>query len=316
MEVAERAFRAMGTEIRVLVGPPTSPGRPASTLAAISGQAALIDFDRRLSRFRDDSELCGLNRDPRATVPASGLLRAAVKAGLWAAEASAGLVDPTLLRPLEAAGYAASREALERVPLAEALVDAPPRQPARPRDPPEWRKISVDDEAERVERPPGVMFDTGGTGKGLAADLSATRLAGYARFAVDCGGDVRVGAADPEADPFEIEVRHPLSGEALATIPLQAGGIATSGLDVNVWRRADGRPAHHLLDPATGEPAWTGLVGATALAPTAVAAEMLAKAALLSGPEGAGSFLGEHGGLVVCDDGSVERFGPLSSQPE
>ena len=42
---------------------------------------------------------------------------------------------------------------------------------------------------------------------------------------------------------------------------------------------------------------------------------MLAKAALLSGPEGAGDFLGEHGGLVVLDDGEVQSFGPLHDPP-
>jgi len=31
----------------------------------------------------------------------------------------------------------------------------------------------------------------------------------------------------------------------------------------------DARPAHHLLDPRTGRPAYTGVVQATALAPTA-----------------------------------------------
>ena len=56
--------------------------------------------------------------------------------------------------------------------------------------------------------------------------------------------------------------------------------MATSGINVRVWRRADGRYAHHLIDPRTGEPAWTGLVGVTALAPTGVEAETLAKAAL------------------------------------
>ena len=65
---------------------------------------------------------------------------------------------------------------------------------------------------------------------------------------------------------------------------LATGAVATSGLNVRLWRRADGTPAHHLLDPATGDPAWTGVVGATALAPTALEAETLAKAALLSGP--------------------------------
>jgi len=35
-------------------------------------------------------------------------------------------------------------------------------------------------------------------------------------------------------------------------------------------RRPDGTPAHHLLDPATGLPAYTGIVQATAIAPTVV----------------------------------------------
>ena len=52
-------------------------------------------------------------------------------------------------------------------------------------------------------------------------------------------------------------------------------------------RRPPARPAHHLLDPATGRPAFTGVVQATALAPTALEAEIRAKAAVLGGPDGA-----------------------------
>ena len=68
----------------------------------------------------------------------------------------------------------------------------------------------------------------------------------------------------------------------------------------------DGRPAHHLLDPRTGAPAFTGIVQATALAPTAAQAEVLAKAAVLSGPR-ASEWL-RHGGVVVTDDGRYERL--------
>jgi thiamine biosynthesis lipoprotein len=93
------------------------------------------------------------------------------------------------------------------------------------------------------------------------------------------------------------------------------GAVATSGLDVRLWRAPDGEPRHHLLDPATGEPAWTGLIGATALAPTALEAEALAKAALLSGPRQAARWLRHHGGLTVRDDGDVELHGPLARRP-
>jgi thiamine biosynthesis lipoprotein len=76
-----------------------------------------------------------------------------------------------------------------------------------------------------------------------------------------------------------------------------------------VWRRPDGSYAHHLLDPANGAPAWTGLVSATAVAPTALEAEALAKAALLAGPRGAPRFLAAAGGIVVRDDGRAEVIG-------
>jgi thiamine biosynthesis lipoprotein len=167
-----------------------------------------------------------------------------------------------------------------------------------------------------IHRPPGLGFDTGGTGKGLAADLLAERFQGYSQFVIDCGGDIRVGGfgATPES-PFTIEVEHPLSGEHGHALRLVAGGVATSGLNIRVWRGEDGRYAHHLLDPSTGAPAWTGLIGATAVGDTALEAETLSKAALLSGPSGARRFLARRGGLLVHDDGSEEVVGALDAWP-
>jgi thiamine biosynthesis lipoprotein len=84
---------------------------------------------------------------------------------------------------------------------------------------------------------------------------------------------------------------------------------------VRIWRDERGRYAHHLLDPASGDPAWTGLIGATALGDTAVEAETLAKSALLSGPEGGRAILAERGGLLVHDSGQIETVGPLAAKP-
>ena len=136
-----------------------------------------------------------------------------------------------------------------------------------------------------IERPPGVMVDTGGTGKGLCADAVAHRLGGYTRFVVDCGGDIAVGGVGAQLEPYEIEIEHPLTRTAVGVVRVGRGGVATSGLNVRIWRDRDGAFAHHLLDPSTGAPAWTGLIGVTALGATALEAETLSKLALLSGPE-------------------------------
>jgi FAD:protein FMN transferase len=215
---------------------------------------------------------------------------------------------------LESAGYASSRACVAPAPLKEALALAPERRPARAHPGQAWRKIYVDDRERLIHRPPGLAFDTGGSGKGLAADLMARRLGDYGRFVVDCGGDIRVGGFAAESEPFGVEIENPLTGDRAHVVTLAAGGIATSGLNIRLWRDADGRFGHHLLDPLTGEPAWTGLIGATALGDTALEAETLSKAALLSGPDAGRRFLTRSGGFLVHESGEAELVGPFNSR--
>ena len=85
-------------------------------------------------------------------------------------------------------------------------------------------------------------------------------------------------------------------------------------MNVRIWRRADGTFAHHLLDPSTGSPVWTGLIGATALGDSALEAETLSKMALLLGPDGARRVLAGHGGLIVHDSGEVETIGRVAGR--
>ncbi len=313
-ETQDITFHSMGSDIRILIDPPLLPGAPSPAFAGAREQGYVEDFAERLSRFRPQSELSALNRDPRMRAPASPLLRVALRAGLWAAEISGGLVDPTLTGALESAGYEGSLDGNPPAPLEQALLRAPARRPARQRPGQPWRRISVDDRNAIVCRPVGVRFDTGGTGKGLCADSVAHRLGAYTRFVVDCGGDLAIGGVGAQLEPYEVEIEHPLTGETIRSVPVAAGGVATSGLNVRVWRNPDGTYAHHLLDPASGLPAWTGLIGATALAPSALEAETLSKMALLLGPLGARGVLRRYGGLVVHDNGDVEEIGLLESR--
>ncbi|HEY7966736.1 MAG TPA: FAD:protein FMN transferase [Solirubrobacteraceae bacterium] len=304
-------FRSMGSDIRLIVGRPLRRADPSAAQAAEIQREFIEQFAARMSRFVAESELSRLNADRRSEVPASPLLRELVGAGIWAARRTGGLVDPTLLGELEAAGY--SRSLIDERPasLRDALAAAPPRRPARAHPARRWRQLEVDRQRGVIRRRPGIRIDSGGIGKGLAADIVAFQLCGHARYVVDCGGDIAVGGVEALVRPYEIEVEHPLSGETIHTLRVASGGVATSGLNVRVWRGTDGTFGHHLLDPATGRPAWTGLIGATALGASVLEAETLTKAALLLGPAGARRVLAEQGGLVVHDDGDVELIGPI-----
>ncbi len=291
---ADETFRALGTDVRLIAAGAGARG------AVARARDEILAYHGGLSRFEPGSELCALNADPRPVVPASGLLRSAVRAGLWAARHSDGLVDPCLLDALEAAGYDRSFRPGAAVP--------PPSGPPRPAaaDPARrWRAVRVDDRAGTIARPVGLRLDLGGSGKGHAADRVARHLDGLRGWVVDCGGDLRVGGAR------DVEVAHPLLPRPAARLRLVGGAVATSSIVARAWRGRHGERAHHLLDPSTGGPAWTGLLSATALAPTTLEAETLAKVALLRGPAGARAVLATRGGLVVHAGGEVEAIGPL-----
>jgi thiamine biosynthesis lipoprotein len=153
-----------------------------------------------------------------------------------------------------------------------------------------------------IERPAGLRLDLGGTGKGLAADLCARRLAPYSSYAVDLGGDVVLGGTAGLSRVVEVD--HPLSATPAARFRLASGAVATSGLAKRIWRTPAGF-RHHLIDPSTGTPAWTGVIQATAIGRSGVEAETLAKTALLSGPEDGLALLDPQGGTLIMDDGEV-----------
>jgi thiamine biosynthesis lipoprotein len=292
---ASRTFTCFGGNTTVSVvgaGPAGEPGD-----AVIAARDRLLEWHAAFSRFKPESELSSLNRDAGSSVVVSAMMARFVRAVVDAAEATGGLVDATMLDAIEALGYKAERfHGSLALPLALAL--APARRPAGPHPDRRWRTIVVDSETSTVTRPPGLRLDGGGIVKGLLADVVGEMLRGHHSFLVDCEGDVRVGGHG--ALEHSIAVAAPLSQRVLHEFAVTDGAVATTSIAKRSWMERL-KPSHHLLDPATGQPAWTGIVQATALAPTALEAEALAKAALLSGPRDAARWL-PRGGLIVFDD--------------
>ena len=302
----EHELALFGSQVRLFAGEPAAGGADAAELASLEAEATLRAIHSRLTRFDPASELCRLNANPDPVVGVSPLMMRFLEAAAEAAQASGGLVDATLIGPIEAAGYRKSRAGVEPADLRAALCVAPSRHPAGPGAASPWADVVLDRDEMTVTRPPGARFDSGGIGKGLAADLAGARLRELSSYAVDCCGDLRIGGAAALART--VVVTPPWPGARTPQFEVTGGGVATSGLRTRVWDRGSGF-AHHLIDPATGQPAWTGIVQATALAPTAVGAEVLAKQALLSGPEGGRAALERFGGILIGEDGGIEIVG-------
>ena len=286
MELVRHAFRAMGTQILVLVDGFEDAARVAGAVDRV--RDTFERLERRCSRFRADSELTRVNRRAGRPTRVSPELAELVSHALAAARRTEGRFDPTVLDAVVGAGY--DRDFDEVLAGARAAL-RPPRPCGR------WREVRL--EGDRLELPEGVGLDLGGLAKGWTVDRAAEAAlaAGLRWVLVSAGGDLRLlGEAPPEGIPVGVEDPEDPSAEVLR-LHLTGGALATS----SITRRAWGPGLHHLIDPRTGAPAATGVLQATVWAPTCAEAEVAAKDALLRGE----TALGEVPGVLVLADGRV-----------
>lgn len=246
-EIARDTFEVFGTTAVLLV---TSPDAiiPARSVA----DRVLADVDLAGSRFRPDSELTQLNAargEPLAISPTFADLLAAA---LRAARLTGGDVDPTCGRALTGLGY--DRDFTD----VRAAGDVPPRLTGPVGPVPGWRRVRLDHGGRRVRLDGSAQLDLGATAKAWASDKCAEQIASSlgCGVLVSLGGDVAV-AGEPPPDGWRVRVTDDHAAPSSAagqTVTISGGGLATSSTTVRTWT-VGGQPVHHIIDPATGEPA-------------------------------------------------------------
>lgn len=272
---ARASFPALGTTAVVAV---TRPGMLEQARELLELEVARIDL--ACSRFRDDSELSRVNRARGRRVAIGPALHEALSVGLRAAEATDGLVDPTLGAELRAAGYDRTFALVRARDGWHATVRAvAPRR---------WRELELTDDPPAVRLPDGVELDLGATAKALAADRAAARIARELRTGVlvSLGGDLAVAGRAPEGGWIVlVSDLHDADVDADGPrVAIDRGGLATSSTARRRWP-TDAGEAHHVLDPRTGTPADTPWRTVSVAAADCVDANVAATAALVLGED-------------------------------
>jgi thiamine biosynthesis lipoprotein len=265
--------RALGSRLRLTIADDAAAGAERRAVAWAAIGAVFGAVDDAMSRFREDSELTRLHRS-RSTETPSRMLASALIAADRAARMTGGRFDARVMGDLERLGAPG-------IPQAWADWDRSER-----------RALQLDGRRAGAPRPAGLMtllapVDLGGIGKGLALRWAARRAAtvlGDTPFLLDAGGDF-ASRGRPGAAGWSIAIEDPAgSTTPVATcelLPDQA--IATSSVRISRWLAPDGRQAHHLIDPATGEPGGDGLLAVTVAWPDPAWAEVWSKALFLEG---------------------------------
>jgi thiamine biosynthesis lipoprotein len=264
-------FQALGTTAVVAV---TSPHQLSAAISVVADELTAVD--RAYSRFRPDSELMRLCDQAGCSVPVSPRLAAALAAALRAAEATGGLVDPTVGAAVSALGY--DRDYVSLMDSHDALPDENAT--------PGLTAIEFDSTRRTARVAPGTRLDLGATGKALAADRAASRAAATAGCGVlvSLGGDIAVAGHAP-ADGWAIGIaddHQAHDSDIHQTIAIDHGGIATSSTSTRTWLRA-GETCHHIVDPARGRAAEVVWRTVSVAADSCVRANTASTAAIVDG---------------------------------
>jgi thiamine biosynthesis lipoprotein len=259
--VESHHFAAMGTSCSLFT-------IDRSRTHLLEGEFWVRRLETRLTRFSAGSELSKLNACAGQWMEISEELESLLRASLKAFEMSTGLVNIAVLPSMLAIGYTR--------PLAQgsgpvALADARPA-PVLP------DVLSVRRGAACVA--PGAGIDLGGIAKGWMADRLCTML-GQNSLA-NLGGDLFAAGSGPDGSGWPV-------GVAGATLMLRDQGAATSSVRRRRWSKV-----HHVIDPRTGLPAMSGLDEVSVVAQSGVDAEVIAKTALLLGPDLAPAYCASH----------------------
>jgi thiamine biosynthesis lipoprotein len=290
----------MGTDAHVLV----VGGEPG---LAERARERIGHLERLWSRFDPDSELSRLNARAGSFMEVSGETLVLLQRALDGWALSAGAFDATLLDAVVAAGY--DRTFDDVVALDRDVADLGRRYPAAALD---AEEAPFELRARTARIRPGSAVDSGGIGKGLAADLAVTELreAGADGACVNLGGDLRVSGESPAGGGWTIGVDHAWSETPIALVGIGEGAVATSTTLRRRWL-VGGAWRHHLIDPRSGLPSDSDLNHATVIAGEAWVAEVLAKAVLLNGTEFAFNLFGGTGAEAVA----VDQCGGVMATP-
>ena len=121
---------------------------------------------------------------------------------------------------------------------------------------------------------PGTMIDLGGIAKGYTADRVAEIFQEHAvpRGKVELGGNILVIGDKPDGTAWRVGVqdpKHPDEADGLVCVLNLTDAFAVTSGSYQRYFEQDGKRYHHIIDPATGCPADSGLTSVTVVADSA-----------------------------------------------
>lgn len=162
----------------------------------------------------------------------------------------------------------------------------------------------------RIFLPEGLQLDLGAVGKGVALDRLLDGLAdsGISGAAISVGGSVLTYGSKPDHTDWKVGILNPRdTSEYIGILSLKGQWCVSTSGDYERYVEVDGVRYHHIMDPATGMPADSGVRSVTILSKDGLAGDALSTACFVLGA-GKGMELARRYGaeaLFVTGEGEI-----------
>jgi thiamine biosynthesis lipoprotein len=272
--LVERAGTAMGSDLRL------TAWTADQAAAEAAFDAVVKEFDRLdalMSVWRDGSDVLRMNAAAgERAVPVSADVREALRVARQISEWTGGKFDVTFGALADVWKFDHDQD--NTIPDGDAIRRRLPLI--------DYRQLEIDDAGGTVfVKRKGMRVHLGGIGKGYAVEhaMDIMRRAGLRDFMIQAGGDLYVGG-QKGGRPWRLGIDDPRGprGRSFATVDLTDGTFSTSG-DYARSFMTGGVRYHHLLDPATGQPA-RGCRSVTIVADSPLLADGLSTGVFILGP--------------------------------
>lgn len=226
----------------------------------------IAEVDIAMSPYRIDSALSRFNTT-RSTQwqQMPRVMCTVVNAGLRIAQLSGGAFDPAVGPLVGRYGFG----------------------PIRAKPAGHFGDISVRDRAVRKTNP-DLCLDLCAIAKGFALDQIADAMdrIGIHNFLIEVGGEVRASGRHPDGRSWQVGIERPVHGSTgmQRIVRIDSMALATSADSVNFYE-SGGKRFSHLIDPVSQRPIDNGLSSVSVIATSAMAADGLATALMVLGPE-------------------------------
>ena len=189
----------------------------------------------------------------------------------------------------------------------------------------DYHRVELD--GQSISIPDGMAIDFGSVTKGYTGDVIAQMIrdAGIRSAMMDLGGNVHTVGKKPDGSFWRIGVRSPEGDGLVGVLEVADEAVITSGGYERFFEDEEGNIWWHIIDPATGYPARSGLISVTIIGPEGIRCDALSTSLFVMGEERAIEFWREHGDfemILVTDGGELlltpglqDRFTPYSPLP-